>query len=98
MKKFYLTLGAIATTAMAFGQIQFDASIDVDYGTEEVLVPASPIKSQVLFIGGTTMVETANGQTPAKQWHDFIEKTKTKKWERFETKWIPRHLLSPTMS
>ncbi len=41
-------------------------------------MPPSPLEMQVLFIGGTDMVQTtetygnAAGEFPAKQWHDFI--------------------------
>ena len=50
----------------------------INWLTDEVVVPASPIQFQVLFIGGEDMVQVvdANGQpdgeTAAKQWHDFI--------------------------
>lgn len=83
MKKTYLT--AFAFTALVAGvQAQsFPIEIDVtnwDTNTWEpttVVMPQSPITSQVLFVGGTDMVQTINynGQqttAPAKQWHDFI--------------------------
>lgn len=66
----------------AFGQITFDPTIDVDLEFDllnsEVILPASPLQSEVLFIGGVDMVQTTAiygndaGTAIAKQWHDFI--------------------------
>jgi len=66
----------------AFGQLTFDPTINTSISThllnDEVVLPSSPIKSQILFIGGIDTVQTtatygnAAGQAIAKQWHDFI--------------------------
>lgn len=56
----------------------FPESIKPEFGAKEVKLIESPVKHQVLFIGGTTMVNTVEtygnpaGLAPAKQWHDFI--------------------------
>jgi hypothetical protein len=78
MKKF-LFLSAVALTAIAGrAQIGFDPTIDTAWMPSKVVLPASPLKTQVLFIGGYHKVQTpmtygnAQGQALAKQWHDFI--------------------------
>ena len=39
---------------------------------QEVMIPESPMKYDVLFVGGTDMVYNASGQSaPAKEWQDF---------------------------
>lgn len=72
-----LFLSAAAITASA--QIQFDPEITWDLRNEDsIVLPPSPLKFQVLFIGGVDRVQTtatygnAAGSTYAKQWHDFI--------------------------
>ena len=58
----------------------FDETITIPTGyvPEEILLPPSPLSMQVLFIGGTDIVQTtetydnAAGETVAKEWHDFI--------------------------
>ena len=78
MKKVLLAGGAILALATANGQIKFDPSIDTAFMNTEFKLPASPLSTQVLFIGGVDMVETTptygnpGGQKVAKQWHDFI--------------------------
>jgi secreted PhoX family phosphatase len=84
MKKLYTSAFAVLGFATAANCQSFPIEIDVtswdtnDWKPETVVVPQSPIKSQVLFIGGTDMVQTVdqtgapNGATLAKQWHDFI--------------------------
>lgn len=82
MKKLFrsvVSLGLIASSAFAQN---FD--VKLDWGTHEpayghkVIVPASPIKLQPIFIGGVDSVQTTKtkraeaGVTVAKQWHDFI--------------------------
>ncbi|MFQ3575932.1 MAG: phosphatase [Cytophagales bacterium] len=63
-----------------------------------VVVPPSPIKSQILFVGGTDLVAykalaertingakvygEAAGTTPAKEWHDFIGFTEATESEK----------------
>ncbi|MEO1437508.1 MAG: alkaline phosphatase PhoX, partial [Bacteroidota bacterium] len=65
----------VASTATA--QLNFEP-ITHNYDSDVVVVPASPLKTQVLFIGGVDMVQTTPTygnpatEVPAKQWHDFI--------------------------
>lgn len=72
-----LLLGAAALTSSA--QIQFDPEISWNYKAEDTIVlPPSPLKFQILFIGGVDKVQTtatygnAAGEAYAKEWHDFI--------------------------
>lgn len=72
-----LFLSVAALTASA--QIQFDPEITWNFRAEDsIVLPPSPLKFQVLFIGGVDRVQTtatygnAAGSTYAKQWHDFI--------------------------
>jgi len=56
----------------------FPVSIEPEYGLNEVRLIETPVKSQILLIGGETMVQTTPtyknpaSQAPAKQWNDFI--------------------------
>jgi len=57
----------------------FSSTIDIDdYAPTELVLPPSPLTTQVLFIGGYDIVETTPtygnpaGRTIAKEWHDFI--------------------------
>lgn len=74
----FLALGLLCFSNVSFGQIGFDPSIDFNVIPDEVVVPASPIQKQVIFIGGHDVVQTTEtygnpaGEYPAKQWHDFI--------------------------
>lgn len=79
MKKQLLTIFALVAVGTAIkAQIKFDPSIEVDYVTDVVLVPGSPLKTQVIFIGGVDQVQTTAtygnlaGTQTAKEWHDFI--------------------------
>jgi len=81
MKKALFTLLAVAVFAVAAqAQTLFDEEITVPagYAPTEVVLPPSPLTTQVLFIGGTDMVQTTPtygnpaGEEPAKEWHDFI--------------------------
>lgn len=77
-KKYNVLLGVILLSGQAFSQIGFDPEIDFELVPDEVIVPASPIQKQVIFIGGYDTVQTTAtygnpaGEYPAKQWHDFI--------------------------
>lgn len=69
--------GASALAGSA--QIQFDPEITWTYRVEDsIVLPPSPLKFQVLFIGGVDKVQTtatygnAAGEAYAKEWHDFI--------------------------
>lgn len=79
MKNMYLSLAALAGLATtAYSQIDFDPTVEMDFLTDQIIVPASPLKTQVIFIGGEDLVQTRdangnpNGTQVAKQWHDFI--------------------------
>lgn len=77
-RKLLTATAVIALCGSAQAQIRFDASINADYFTDVVRVPQSPLKYQVLFIGGHDIVQTTAtygnpaGTQVAKQWHDFI--------------------------
>ena len=55
-----------------------EISIPAGYVLDEVLMPPSPLTTQVLFIGGVDLVQTTAtygneaGVAYAKEWHDFI--------------------------
>ena len=79
MRIFYpLTL--ILLSGIATAQQIFPDTIDApaDYANREILMPPSPLETQVLFIGGIDLVQTTPtygndaNQTNAKEWHDFI--------------------------
>lgn len=75
MKKLYSTLCFVLCATMSFAQIDMSlfTETDAEYNPTTVVMPASPLKTQVLFIGGVDYVQTGvNDSTEAKQWHDFI--------------------------
>lgn len=78
MKVKSILLGVSFLTLNAFSQIGFNPSIEFELVSDKVIVPQSPLKTQILFVGGVDMVQTTstygNAATavPAKQWHDFI--------------------------
>lgn len=78
MQKFTLALfGLLLMGSTAVAQFTFSPEIQMDFLPTEIVMPPSPLKTQILFVGGHDMVETIdyNGnitQAPAKQWHDFI--------------------------
>lgn len=79
MKKILLSaLFAAGIAGTTEAQIKFDPSIDTAWAPTEAKLPQSPLKTQVLFIGGYDMVQTTDvygnnaGEALAKQWHDFI--------------------------
>lgn len=82
MKKLILSVSAVlglSTLVNAQSGFNFDPHVDItDFAPQTVVLPPSPLKYQVLFIGGHDNVQTVdqngnpNGQTLAKQWHDFI--------------------------
>ncbi len=78
MKKLTLLLLCVFFSTTGFSQIQFNASIQPVFGADTVLMPPSPLKSQVIFIGGYDMVEATAvyGQAAqtvvSKDWNDFI--------------------------
>lgn len=79
MKKTVLSFAAIATMGMATAQNPFPAINENFYDASkhpsdltEIMIPASPLKYDVLFTGGVDMVSTHDGKSAlAKEWHDF---------------------------
>ncbi|WP_273444544.1 alkaline phosphatase PhoX [Neolewinella agarilytica] len=81
MRTFYLSLLLVVSGISSLNaQLVFPFEIDAPegYTPTRVTMPGSPLSLQVLFIGGTDMVQTTAtygneaGQTHAKEWHDFI--------------------------
>ena len=80
MQRILLTLAiTVCATAMSMAQI-FDEEITIPAGftPDEILMPPSPLTTQVLFVGGVDLVQTTPtygneaGVAYAKEWHDFI--------------------------
>ncbi len=81
MKKLYAILIALAFATNSALAFEFEDEIIIEsegnYSPTSVLAP-SPLKYQVIFIGGVDEVQTVdkngnpNGSEPAKQWHDFM--------------------------
>jgi hypothetical protein len=78
MKKLYISIVAMLAALSATAQISFDPEIAPSWAADTVAFPASPLKYQVIFIGGYDTVQTTAtygnpaGKQLAKQWHDFI--------------------------
>jgi len=78
MRKIYLFLAALLTCTLSYGQFFFEVEIAPEFEPTTVVLPPSPLKYQVLFIGEVDKVQTtetygaAAGEALAKQWHDFI--------------------------
>ena len=79
MKKVIFTLcTALAMSASLSAQLTFDPSVDANYEPKTVVLPPSPLKYQVIFVGQLDTVQTTDtygnpaAAVPAKQWHDFI--------------------------
>lgn len=79
MKNFTLSCIFAFMTFSIFGQTIFEDSISVeDFASQDILLPPSPLTTQVLFIGGHDIVQTTPtygnpaGRAIAKEWHDFI--------------------------
>ncbi len=79
MKKLFLlaTMCGLAYTN-ANAQIPFSVDIPTDWSSKTVMMPKSPLKAQVIFVGGVDDVQTTAtygnpaGTAKAKEWHDFI--------------------------
>lgn len=81
MKKTVTTSLLLAAMFSGIAQGEFDKTIDVGefaYLSSKITVPNSPLKTNVLFVGGVDMVQTTEtygnpaGEIVAKEWHDFI--------------------------
>jgi secreted PhoX family phosphatase len=81
MKKLLLSLllcSMVAAVASAQKLFSEELLMPANYTPTEVLLPPSPLKTQVLFVGGHDIVQTTptyrnpSGRAIAKEWHDFI--------------------------
>ena len=81
MKKLLFSLVFVCTIiSFSSAQVIFPESIAMpdDFVPQEVVMPASPLSLQVLFVGGSDFVQTTPtygyeaGMVYAKEWHDFI--------------------------
>lgn len=78
MKKLLLSASMLSLAITGFSQIPFPVKIDTSWSLKTVWMPKSPLKLQVLFVGGVDTVQTTAtygnpaGKEVAKQWHDFI--------------------------
>jgi secreted PhoX family phosphatase len=79
MKKCTLSLlFTLVFCAALSAQFTFDPNVPANYDATTVVLPASPLKYQVIFVGQLDTVQTTPtygnpaGAHPAKQWHDFI--------------------------
>ncbi len=78
MKKIYSTIGLLGLAVASQAQSAFPAKIDPTWDVKTVWMPKSPLTNQVIFVGGTDVVQTTAtygnpaGQEVAKQWHDYI--------------------------
>lgn len=81
MKKLLFSLFAITlATAMVAQNPVFEEEISIPAGwtLDSILLPPSPLTTQVLFVGGHDLVQTTEtysnpaGRQVAKEWHDFI--------------------------
>ncbi|NJK84388.1 MAG: DUF839 domain-containing protein, partial [Saprospiraceae bacterium] len=90
MKKVLFTLSVVVLfAAIASAQTIFAEQIEAPevYGATTLTMPKSPLSTQIIFIGGTDMVETnatygnPAASVPAKEWHDFIGFTPDKSGE-----------------
>lgn len=79
MKKVILltALGGVVGVG-AQAQLKFPVNVDPQWTSQTVMMPQSPLKSQVIFVGGVDEVQTtatygnAAGKALAKEWHDYI--------------------------
>ncbi len=82
MKKIYTLFAALVLALSTQAQFNFPVEVTPNWGDSlertTVLLPPSPLKFQVLFVGGHDKVQTTAtygngaGEAVAKQWHDFI--------------------------
>ena len=80
MKKLKIvTLLMLCVVTINAQDLIFDEEIEItDFVPSEIVMPPSPLQTQVLFVGGHDIVETTAtygnpaGRAIAKEWHDFI--------------------------
>lgn len=79
MKNLLILTALFISTTLSAQYVVFDETINIeDYESTEVLLPPSPLSTQVIFVGGHDIVETTatygnpQGRAIAKEWHDFI--------------------------
>ncbi len=75
MKRMLLGVASFATALTITAQdfpVRIEPVTMIPYLQGRVVVPPSPLKYQNIFVGGVDTVETADGRTAAKQWHDYI--------------------------
>lgn len=75
MKRLLLASCAALLTTSAVAQdfpVRIEPVTMIPYLQGRVVVPPSPLTYQNIFIGGVDTVQTAEGPTLAKQWHDYI--------------------------
>lgn len=78
MKKLLLLTAACGLAYSASAQLPFPVNMSPDWSSKTIMMPKSPLKAQVIFVGGVDEVQTtatygnAAGTAKAKEWHDFI--------------------------
>ncbi len=75
MKRLLLASCAALLSTGAVAQdfpVRIEPVTMIPYLQGRVVVPPSPLKYQNIFVGGVDTVQTAEGPTLAKQWHDYI--------------------------
>lgn len=79
MKKVILLTALYGVAGLAANaQLKFPVNVDPQWASQTVMMPKSPLKSQVIFVGGVDEVQTtatygnAAGKALAKEWHDYI--------------------------
>jgi hypothetical protein len=82
MRKFYTMIAGLLLSVATQAQFAFPVEVDPAFldttARKTVILPPSPLKLQVLFIGNHDKVQTTAtygngaGEALAKQWHDFI--------------------------
>lgn len=94
MKKQLLLTFAIATCFLAQAQLLFPINIDTSWTVKTVWMPKSPLKQQVIFVGGVDTVQTTATygnpatKTVAKQWHDYIAFVKETNTSSSDLGWV----------
>ncbi|MEO0473302.1 MAG: alkaline phosphatase PhoX [Bacteroidota bacterium] len=78
MRKIYALLLAFFMCTLVDAQIHIEYETQANWLPQEVVLPPSPLRTQVIFIGGTDYVQTTPtygnpaDSALAKEWHDFI--------------------------